>query len=141
MQIGFGMRHWDYQSFLNVKDSEQHGSSSTDRIWARGRLYLEDAIDVKPDAVGTLEFQTDRGLLKLAVKAELEQGSVPAKFKAFGEVLDVNPAQGARYELEGWAEVEDSKVTKIKGLVTAVRGPTLEDVWKYGEYQKSSKST
>jgi hypothetical protein len=126
MPVNFGMRHWDYQSFLDVADSEQPGDSSTDKIWARGRLYLEDAIDVSPDAVGTLEFQTDKGLLKLVVKAELDQGSVPAKFKASGEVLDANPAQGARYELEGWAEVEDSKVAKIKGSVTAVRGPTLQ---------------
>ena len=126
MTISFGTRYWDYRSFLNVEDRENPGSSSTDKIWARGTLYLEDAIDVKPDAVCTLEFQTDKGPLKFVVKVELDQGSEPAKFTAYGEVLDANSAQGARYDLAGWAEVEDNKVAKIKGSVTAVRGTKLQ---------------
>jgi hypothetical protein len=123
----FGMRHWKYQSFLilptDAENVAQPGATINAKKWAMGELYLEDAIDENPDAVGTLEFPTVRGLLKLAVKAVLEQGS-PAKFEAIGEVQEsTNPAKGACYALVGWAfQDKDGRVAKITGSVRAVRG-------------------
>lgn len=129
MQMNFGMRHWEYQSFLVLPtDPEkvaQPGSTITAKKWAKGMLYLEDAIDNKPDVVGTLEFPTAQGLLRLTVTAVLEQGDVPAKFNAIGEVKEnTNKAKGARYELMGWAFPDkDGMVAKITGSVRAVSGP------------------
>jgi hypothetical protein len=132
MPMSFGMRHWEYQSFLvlptDAEDAAQPGATITAKKWAKGELYLEDAIDDNPDAVGTLEFPTVRGLLKLAVKAVLEQGTEPAKFEAIGEVEEpTNPARGACYALVGWAfQGEGGRVAKITGSVRAVRGPDAQ---------------
>jgi hypothetical protein len=128
MPMNFGMRHWEYQSFLvlptDAESAAQPGATVNAKRWAKGRLYLEDAIDDKLDAVGSLEFPTDKGLLKLAVKALLEQGTEPAKFEAIGEVKEnANQARGACYALVGWAfQDEYGRVAKITGSVRAVRG-------------------
>lgn len=128
MTMSFGMRHWTYQSFLvlptDAENAAQPGATITAKKWAKGELYLEDAIDDSPDAVGTLEFPTDQGLLKLAVKAVLEQGTELAKFEAIGEVQEpTSKARGASYALVGWAfQDKDGRVAKITGSVRAVRG-------------------
>jgi hypothetical protein len=133
MPMSFGMRHWEYQSFLvlptDAESAAQPGATVNAKKWAKGRLYLEDAMDYnKPGAVGTLEFPTDQGLLKLAVKALLEQGTEPAKFEAIGEVWEnANRAKGASYALVGWAfQGKDGRVAKITGSVRAVRGPDAQ---------------
>jgi hypothetical protein len=131
MPMSFGIRDWEYQSYLLLpSDSEnasQPGTKFTAKKWAKGKLHLEDAIDNKPDAVGILEFPTAQGSLKLTVKAELDQTTAPAKFEAIGEVKDSNSAKGARYALVGWAfSVDDGKVAKITGSVIAERGPDLQ---------------
>lgn len=96
---------------------------------------MEDSPDYNLiDALGSLEFETAKGILRLKVEVELEQGSGQAKFKAFGEVVDANPAQGVRYELESLAfEGENGKVAKIKGSVKAVRGSNLQPDKELGE--------
>jgi hypothetical protein len=128
MSISFGMRHWEYQSFLvlptDSENAEKPGSRINALKWAKGTLHLEDAIDNKPDVVGTLEFPTDEGPLRLTVTAVLDQGDIPAKFNAIGEVKEANKAKGARYELIGWAfPGKENKVAKITGSIRAVSGP------------------
>ncbi len=58
--MNFGMRYWEYQSFLilstDTENAAQPGTTVTAKKWAKGRLYLEDAIDENLDAVGTLQF-------------------------------------------------------------------------------------
>jgi hypothetical protein len=127
MPMSFGMRHWEYQSFLvlptDAENAAKPGATITAKKWAQGRLYIEDGIGNMSDVVGTLEFETDLGLLKLAVKAVLDQKNVPAKFEATGEVEENNPFKGACYLLVGWAfQDKDSKVARITGSVRAVRG-------------------
>lgn len=132
MPMSFGMRNWEYQSFLvlptDAESAAQPGATVNAKKWAKGSLYLEDAVDDKPDAVGVLEFPTDQGLLKLAVQALLEQGTEPAKFEAIGEVKEnANPAKGACYALVGWAfQDEDGRVAKITGSVRALRGSNAQ---------------
>jgi hypothetical protein len=129
MPITFGMRHWEYQSFLLLPTDSENAAPPGSKInalkWAKGTLHLEDAIDNKPDVVGTLEFPTDEGSLRLTVTAILDQGDVPAKFNAIGEVKEeASKAKGARYELIGWAFPDkDNKVAKITGSIRAVSGP------------------
>jgi hypothetical protein len=129
MPMNFGMRHWEYQSFLvlptDPENAAQPGSRVTATKWAKGELYLEDAIDDDPDAVGTLVFPTPNGSIKLAVKVILKEGSESANFEAIGEVKDsTSPAvNGASYALVGWAsQGVDGRVDKITGSVRALRG-------------------
>ena len=75
MPMNFGMRHWEYQSFLvlptDPENAAQPGSTITAKKWAKGELYLEDAIDDDPDAVGTLRayLQTQKGLWGLSANS------------------------------------------------------------------------
>lgn len=139
MPMSFGIRDWEYQSYLVIPTNSEKDAQPRTKItaekWAKGMLNLEDAIDDKSDVVGTLEFPTDKGPLRLRIKAVLDQGTVPAKFEAIGEVQeDKNPANGARYALVGWAfPGDDGKVAKITGSVIAERGPNLQPDKELGE--------
>ena len=139
MPMNFGMRHWEYQSFLVLPtDSEndaQPGSRVTATKWAKGELYLEDAIDDDPDAVGTLVFPTPKGSIKLAVKVMLKEGSESANFEAIGEVKDsTSPVNGASYTLVGWAsQGMDGRVDKITGSVRALRGSNAQPDKELGQ--------
>ena len=128
MSMNFGMRHWEYQSFLvlptDPENAAQPGSTITAKKWAKGELYLEDAIDDDPDAVGKLVFPTPRGSIELVVKVVLKEESESANFEAIGEVKDMaSPVNGACYTLIGWAsQGVDGRVDKITGSVRALRG-------------------
>jgi hypothetical protein len=134
MSISFGMQHWNYQSFLVLPtDAEQAappGATITARTWAKGKLYLEDSVNLDLSAIGTLEIPTNEGLLKLAVKALLKETELSgaAKFEAVGQVQELKKiAKGACYALVGWAFPGlDGKVAKITGSIQAVRGPALQ---------------
>ena len=125
------MDNWVYQSFLILPtDSEKQspaGASITARKWAKGKLHLEDAIDLppSPDVVGSLVFPNSDGNITLNVKAFVEKGISPVKFEATGEVKNASSPQinGAMYKLSGWAfRGEGDKVEKIEGCVIATRG-------------------
>lgn len=126
----FGMQGWVYQSFLVLPSEPEKqsppGSSITAKKWAKGRLYLEDAIDLPPlpSVIGSLVFPTPNGDIKLNVKAFVEKGISPVKFEATGEVQSAFPeTNGAMYKLLGWAtRGEGNKVAKIEGSVIAFRG-------------------
>ena len=128
MSMNFGMRHWEYQSFLvlptDPENAAQPGSTITAKKWAKGELYLEDAIDDDPDAVGKLVFPTTRGSIELVVKVVLKEESESANFEAIGKVEDeASPANGACYTLVGWAsQGVDGRVDKITGSIRALRG-------------------
>lgn len=133
MPMNFGMRHWEYQSFLvlptDPENAAQPGSTITAKKWAKGELYLEDAIDDDPDAVGTLVFPTPQGsIIKLAVKVVLKEESESANFEAIGKVEDnASPSNGACYALVGWAsQGVDGRVDKITGSVRALRGSNAQ---------------
>lgn len=124
------MDNWVYQSFLILPtDSEKQspaGSSITARNWTRGKLHLEDAIDLppSPNVIGSLVFPNPKGDIRLNVKAFVEKGISPVKFEATGEVQHAPPEiNGAMYKLLGWTfRGEADKVEKIEGCVIAVRG-------------------
>ena len=128
MPMNFGMHHWEYQSFLvlptDPEKAAQLGSTITAKKWAKGELYLEDAIDDDPDAVGRLVFPTPNGSIELAVKAVLKEDSESANFEAIGKVEDnTSSANGACYALVGWASQDaDGRVDKITGSIRALRG-------------------
>jgi hypothetical protein len=139
MPMNFGMRHWEYQSFLvlptDPENAAQPGSRVTATKWAKGQLYLEDAIDDDLDAVGTLVFPTPKGSIKLAVKVILKEGSESANFEAIGEVKDSSsPVNGASYTLVGWASQDvDGRVDKITGSVRALRGSNAQPDIELGQ--------
>ncbi len=124
------MDKWVYQSFLSLPTNPEKqsppGSSITAKKWAKGKLYLETAIDLPPapDAVGYLEFPRPGGNIKLNVKAFVEKGISPVKFEATGEAENALPEiNGAMYKLLGWAfRGEGNKVEEIEGCVVAIRG-------------------
>jgi hypothetical protein len=139
MQMNFGMRHWEYQSFLvlptDPENAAQPGSTITATKWAKGKLYLEDTIDDDPDAVGTLVFPTPRSSIKLAVKVVLKEESESANFEAIGKVEDnTSPDNGACYILVGWASQDvDGRVNKITGSVRALRGSNAQPDRELGQ--------
>ena len=139
MPMNFRMRHWEYQSFLvfptDSENAAQPGSTITAKKWAKGELYLEDAIDDDPDAVGRLVFPTPKGSIELAVKVVLKEESESANFEAIGKVEDnASPANGACYALVGWAsQGVDGRVDKITGSVRALRGSNAQPDRELGQ--------
>jgi hypothetical protein len=139
MPMTFVMRNWEYQSFLvlptDQENSAQPGVPVTAKKWAKGKLSLEDAIDLDISAVGTLVFPTPKGSIELAVKVILKAESESANFEAIGEVKDnASPANGACYILTGWAsQGADGKVDKITGSVRALRGSNAQPDKELGQ--------
>jgi hypothetical protein len=132
MPMNFGMFHWEYQSFLvlptDPENAAEPGSTITAKKWAKGELYLEDAIDDDPDAVGKLVFPTAQGSIELAVKVVLKEESESANFEAIGKVEDnASPSNGVCYTLVGWAsQGVDGRVDKITGSIRALRGSNAQ---------------